>query len=161
MKAGIRTRWARHPETCKPDTYKRTPVAGSTNTTSSWSTPKKSGCTPLKLKRQCRRSTKQHELIRAGWREPSHPEAKPAPNSGICAEDLYNNRKSQLKAMFGRHRKTCACGHTWHAYACWAVRSFGGFTAIVGAGNAMRTPFSRSTGLYSSGTLLCITGLFL
>jgi len=37
--------------------------------------------------------------------------------------------------------------------ACWALRSFGGFKVCVGAGNAMRAPFFRSTGLYSSGTL--------
>lgn len=31
----------------------------------------------------------------------------------------------------------------------------------VGGGNSMRTPFSKSIGLYSSGTSGCMTGLFL
>lgn len=36
---------------------------------------------------------------------------------------------------------------------CWIFRIFIGFKVLVGAGNAMRKPFLKSTGLYSSGTL--------
>jgi len=108
MKAGIKTCWARRPETCKPDTYKRTPLARSTNTTSSWPTHTRRRDARLSnlSANVGRRSTKQHELRRAGWREPSHPKAKPAPNSRICAEDLYN--KSLIKHLWAcLHLRGC------------------------------------------------------
>ena len=37
----------------------------------------------------------------------------------------------------------------------------GALTFLVGRGKLLRTPFLKMTGLYSSGTLRCITGLFL
>ena len=37
----------------------------------------------------------------------------------------------------------------------------GALTFLVGRGKFLRTPFLKMTGLYSSGTLRCITGLFL
>lgn len=42
----------------------------------------------------------------------------------------------------------------------FAGRARGGLTCAVGAGKSIRLPSLNRTGLYSSGTLLCINGLF-